>query len=53
MKIGRYTVKVFKMKNRKGYAAICADNLTEGSTKNIALDRMLKAVKRTMKKTKK
>lgn len=50
MKIGRYTVKIFKMKNRKGYAALCNDCLTEGKTKNEAYDRMVKAIKRVTKK---
>jgi hypothetical protein len=39
------------MKNRSGYAAICNDHLTEGSTRHQAYDRMVKAVKRTTKKT--
>ena len=53
MKIGNKTVKIFKMKNRNGYAALCCDHLTEGSTKNQAMDRMIKALKRTSKKKKK
>jgi len=39
-------VKTFKIKNRKGYAVICRDNLTEGRTVKQALDRMNKALKR-------
>lgn len=39
-------VKMFKIKNRKGYAAICWNNLTEGETRSQALDRMNKALKR-------
>ena len=50
MKIGKLTVKIFKMKNRKGYAAICQDCLTEGKTENEALERMVKAIKRVNKK---
>ncbi|MFC1510403.1 hypothetical protein ACFL49_01965 [Candidatus Omnitrophota bacterium] len=50
MKIGRKAVKVFKMKNRKGVAAICDDHLTEGATAKQALARMEKAVARTLKK---
>ncbi len=50
MKISRKTVKVFKMKNRKGIAAICDDHLTEGSTEKQALARMEKAIARTLKK---
>lgn len=45
-------VKIFKIKNRKGYAAICCDNLTEGSTVNQALERMEKAHKRSSKRHK-
>ena len=40
-------VKTFKIKNRSGYAAVCMDNLTEGSTVSQALERMNKALKRT------
>ncbi len=40
-------IKVFKIKNRSGYAAVCDDHLTEGKTESEALDRMLKALKRT------
>ena len=40
---------VFKIKNRSGYAAICDEHLTEGKTREEALDRMLKALKRTAK----
>ncbi len=45
-KVSRTQVKMFKIKNRKGFAAICKDNLTEGKTKNQVLDRMNKALKR-------
>ena len=41
------------MKNRRGYAALCHDCLTEGSTKNEAYDRMTKAIRRVTKKVKK
>jgi len=50
MKIGKKNVSIFKIKNRTGYAAICSSHLTEGKTKNQAIDRMVKAVKRTTKK---
>jgi hypothetical protein len=50
MKIGANTVKVFKIKNRRGYAALCAGRLTEGSTVVQAYDRMVKAMRRTGKK---
>jgi len=53
MKIGKKTVKIFKMKNRKGYAAICADHLTEGRTRPQAVSRMEKALRRTQRKTQK
>ncbi|MBF0384693.1 MAG: hypothetical protein HQL27_02365 [Candidatus Omnitrophica bacterium] len=48
--IGKKPVKIFKIRNRKGYAAICDGNLTEGRTPIQAFDRMLKAVKRISKK---
>lgn len=50
MKIGHLEVKIFKIKNRLGYAAICADCLTEGKTTQQAYDRMCKAVRRVSKK---
>ena len=50
MKTGNLSVKTFKIKNRKGYAAICCDCLTEGKTPQQAYERMLKAVRRTSKK---
>jgi hypothetical protein len=53
MKIGSKSVKVFKIKNRRGYAAICCDCLTEGSSPNQALARMVKAVRRIEGKKKK
>ena len=40
-------IKVFKIKNRSGYAALCDDHLTEGKTEAEALDRMVKALRRT------
>ena len=42
----RKAVTVFKIKNRRGYAAICKSNLTEGGSIAIAVARMVKAVKR-------
>lgn len=53
MKIGKQAVKVFKMKNRRGYAAIANDCLTEGSTQAQAVARMAKALKRVEKRNKK
>ena len=49
MKIGKRTVKIFKIKNRSGYAAICENHLTEGSTQPQAIARMVKALKRKKK----
>ncbi len=46
-KVPASQVKVFKITNRKGYAAICKDNLTEAATRAQVLDRMDKALKRT------
>jgi hypothetical protein len=40
-------ITIFKIKNRSGYAAICKAHLTEGRSKALALDRMVKALKRT------
>ncbi|MFH1395731.1 MAG: hypothetical protein ABIH09_06215 [Candidatus Omnitrophota bacterium] len=45
-KISKSQVTVFKIKNRKGYAAVCKENLTEGSSIVQAMDRMNKALKR-------
>jgi hypothetical protein len=41
--------KVFKIKNRTGYAAICASHLTEGRTPDEARRRMAKALRRRKK----
>jgi len=46
MKIGKFDARIFKIKNRKGYAAFCNDCITEGATKNEAYDRMVKAIRR-------
>ena len=45
-KLSRGKVSIFKIKNRRGFAAICMSNLTEGRTPAQALARMAKAVKR-------
>ena len=37
---------IFKIRNRRGYAAVYGNNLTEGSTPVQAFYRMVKAVKR-------
>jgi hypothetical protein len=52
VKIGNATVNIFKIRNRRGYAALCADNLTEGATREQAFARMVKAMRRTQRKTK-
>ena len=36
MKIGNLEVKLFKIKNRKGFAAVCSNHLTEGKTEEQA-----------------
>lgn len=40
-------VRVFKIKNRRGYAGLCMDHLTEGSGKPQVLARMKKALRRS------
>lgn len=52
MKIGKQNVKIFKIKNRRGFAAICSSHLTEGRTTQEACARMVKAMRRKTKKTK-
>ena len=39
-------IRTFKIKNRRGYAAVCMSNLTEGASVSQALERMNKALKR-------
>lgn len=39
-------IKIFKIRNRRGYAAVCMNNLTEGKTIFEAYDRMVKALRR-------
>lgn len=46
-KISSGKVTMFKIANRRGYAALCLKNLTEGRTPNMALARMAKALKRS------
>ncbi|MFC1624736.1 hypothetical protein ACFL28_05490 [Candidatus Omnitrophota bacterium] len=50
MKLGKHNVKIFKMKNRRGFAAICSSHLTEGSTSQEACCRMEKALRRKKKR---
>lgn len=45
-KISPARVKIFKISNRQGYAAICLGNLTEGTSGYQAYQRMIKALKR-------
>ncbi|MFT5206474.1 MAG: hydroxyethylthiazole kinase-like sugar kinase family protein [Candidatus Omnitrophota bacterium] len=40
-------VRIFKITNRVGYAAIAENNLTEGGSPAEAYDRMTKALKRS------
>jgi hypothetical protein len=42
-------IKIFKIKNRKGYAALCSSHLTEGKTPEQARQRMAKALRRKKK----
>lgn len=42
-------VKIFRLRNRSGYAALYQKNLTEGRTPKQAYERMLKAVRRKPK----
>jgi hypothetical protein len=45
-------IKIFKIRNRSGYAAVCFDHLTEGKTILEAYSRMLKALRRSRIKIK-
>ena len=45
-KISPMKVRIFKIANRRGYAAVSLNNLTEGATANQAYGRMIKALKR-------
>lgn len=45
-KIGGGRVTIFKIKNRRGFAAVCMKCLTEGRTPAQAFLRMAKALKR-------
>jgi hypothetical protein len=46
-KVGHLKVQIFKIKNRKGYAAVCFDHLTEGKSADEAYERMVKALRRS------
>ena len=45
-KISARQVKVFKVKNRRSYAAICLDNLCEGSSPKQAVRRLYHPLRR-------
>lgn len=45
-KLSRSKVNVFKIKNRRGYAAVCLGNLTEGMTASQAVARLRQPLKR-------
>jgi hypothetical protein len=47
MQISASKIKIFKIKNRKGYAALCLNHLTEGQTLPRVYDRMEKALRRS------
>jgi len=51
MDIKGIKVKIFKIKNRRGYAAVCAGHLTEGKSPAQAHERMIKALRRTSRKS--
>ena len=53
MKIGKRNVTIFRIRNRKGYAAVCDHHLTEGRSPQEAYDRMEKAIHRTYRIKKK
>ncbi|MEI6832109.1 MAG: hypothetical protein WCK61_05335 [Candidatus Omnitrophota bacterium] len=49
-KIGHLKVQIFKIKNRKGFAAVCFEHLTEGKSAQEAYERMVKALRRSNRK---
>lgn len=46
MQVSVKKIKIFKLKNRKGYGCVCLNHLTEGRSIAQAYDRMLKALRR-------
>lgn len=46
MEVDAKKIKIFKIANRKGYAAICKNYLTEGRLVSESYQRMVKALKR-------
>lgn len=49
MELSRSRVKIFKIRNRTGFAALYCNHLTEGRTAAEAFARMEKAVRRKKK----
>lgn len=47
MRIEGKQVTVFRIKNRRGFAAVCDGHLTEGDSETQACARMAKALRRT------
>ncbi len=47
--MNKLRMHIFKIENRKGYAAICCNHLTEGKTAAQASERMEKALRRRKK----
>lgn len=47
MEIDARKIKIFKIKNRRGYAALCLNHLTEGKTLFETYERMTKALRRS------
>ena len=45
-KMPKGRVQVIKLRNRKGYAAMCLNNLTEGATPAQAIERLKNPLKR-------
>ncbi|MFA5146028.1 MAG: hypothetical protein WC515_01410 [Candidatus Omnitrophota bacterium] len=50
MELKRSKVRIFKIRNRRGYAAIFANNITEGRSPDQAYARMVKAARRKGKR---
>ena len=50
-RIGHLKVEIFKIRNRSGFAAVCFEHLTEGKTPQEAYERMVKALRRSNRKS--
>ena len=46
-KISKQNVSIFRIKNRRGYAGICKNHLTEGKSLAQVIERMAKALRRS------